>query len=209
MSTATLPEIGLDYKVADMKLADWGRKEITIAEKEMPGLMSIRQKYAKTKPLAGVRVTGSLHMTIQTAVLIETLVDLGAQRALGKLQHFLDAGSRRRRHCRSRRSGFCVEGRDARRILVVHGSGAHASGWPGPAAHCRRRRRRHAFHPQGLSSSKTAADWVNTPSGNREEQVIKDLLKKDSRRKQDPLARRGEGLARRFRRNHHRRSSPV
>src|SRR6202046_4110721 len=78
MSTATLPEIATDYKVADMKLAEWGRKEITIAEKEMPGLMSIRQKYAKTKPLAGVRVTGSLHMTIQTAVLIETLVDLGA-----------------------------------------------------------------------------------------------------------------------------------
>src|ERR1700748_3173202 len=76
MSTATLT--ATDYKVADMKLADWGRKEITIAEKEMPGLMSIRQKYAKTKPLAGVRVTGSLHMTIQTAVLIETLVDLGA-----------------------------------------------------------------------------------------------------------------------------------
>src|ERR1700748_3924737 len=78
MSTATLPSVGTDYKVADMKLADWGRKEITIAEKEMPGLMSIREKYAKTKPLAGVRVTGSLHMTIQTAVLIETLVDLGA-----------------------------------------------------------------------------------------------------------------------------------
>src|ERR1700689_1968027 len=78
MSTAAMPEIGLDYKVADMKLADWGRKEITIAEKEMPGLMSIRKKYAATKPLAGVRVTGSLHMTIQTAVLIETLVDLGA-----------------------------------------------------------------------------------------------------------------------------------
>src|SRR6202789_1225853 len=78
MSTATMPEIATDYKVADMKLAEWGRKEITIAEKEMPGLMSIRQKYAKTKPLAGVRVTGSLHMTIQTAVLIETLVDVGA-----------------------------------------------------------------------------------------------------------------------------------
>src|ERR1700694_3694493 len=61
-----------------MKLADWGRKEIMIAEHEMPGLMSIRKKYAATKPLAGVRVTGSLHMTIQTAVLIETLVDLGA-----------------------------------------------------------------------------------------------------------------------------------
>ena len=78
MSTATLPKTGTDYKVADMKLAEWGRKEITVAEQEMPGLMSIRRKYAKTKPLAGVRVTGSLHMTIQTAVLIETLVDLGA-----------------------------------------------------------------------------------------------------------------------------------
>src|SRR5450432_1499026 len=78
MSTATLPKLTTDYKVADMKLAEWGRKEITVAEKEMPGLMAIRQKHAKTKPLAGVRVTGSLHMTIQTAVLIETLVDLGA-----------------------------------------------------------------------------------------------------------------------------------
>ena len=67
-----------DYKVADISLAEWGRKEISIAEKEMPGLMSIREKYAKEKPLKGVRITGSLHMTIQTAVLIETLVDLGA-----------------------------------------------------------------------------------------------------------------------------------
>src|ERR687897_755602 len=67
-----------DYKVRDMSLAEWGRKEITIAEKEMPGLMSVRQKYAASKPLQGVRITGSLHMTIQTAVLIETLVDLGA-----------------------------------------------------------------------------------------------------------------------------------
>jgi adenosylhomocysteinase len=67
-----------DYKVRDITLADWGRKEISIAEKEMPGLMAIRAKYATGKPLAGVRVTGSLHMTIQTAVLIETLVELGA-----------------------------------------------------------------------------------------------------------------------------------
>ena len=62
-----------------MGLADWGRKEIVIAEQEMPGLMAIRNKYAAEKPLAGVRVTGSLHMTIQTAVLIETLVSLGAE----------------------------------------------------------------------------------------------------------------------------------
>jgi adenosylhomocysteinase len=68
-----------DYKVADMSLADWGRKEIQIAETEMPGLMALREKYGKDKPLAGARITGSLHMTIQTAVLIETLVELGAQ----------------------------------------------------------------------------------------------------------------------------------
>ncbi len=68
-----------DYKVADMSLADWGRKEIEIAQKEMPGLMAIRSKYGPDKPLAGQRVMGSLHMTIQTAVLIETLVELGAE----------------------------------------------------------------------------------------------------------------------------------
>jgi len=67
-----------DYKIADIKLAEWGRKEIEIAEKEMPGLMAIREKYSKEKPLEGVRITGSLHMTIQTAVLIETLKSLGA-----------------------------------------------------------------------------------------------------------------------------------
>ncbi len=67
-----------DYIVRDFTLAEWGRKEIAVAEHEMPGLMSVRKKYAKTKPLKGVRITGSLHMTIQTAVLIETLVALGA-----------------------------------------------------------------------------------------------------------------------------------
>src|SRR6202020_614455 len=80
MSPATIDRTAAApaYKVADLSLADWGRKEISIAEHEMPGLMSIRRKYAKDKPLAGVRITGSLHMTIQTAVLIETLVELGA-----------------------------------------------------------------------------------------------------------------------------------
>ena len=78
MATSTLEITNLGYKVADMALAGWGRKEITIAEQEMPGLVSIRNKYSAAKPLAGVRITGSLHMTIQTAVLIETLVSLGA-----------------------------------------------------------------------------------------------------------------------------------
>ena len=75
----TLVDNELKYKVKDITLADWGRKEIEIAEKEMPGLMSIRRKYAAEKPLKGARITGSLHMTIQTAVLIETLRELGAE----------------------------------------------------------------------------------------------------------------------------------
>src|SRR5580765_8160656 len=78
MKTTTAPPQKTDYKIRDITLADFGKKEISIAEKEMPGLMAIREKYAPSKPLAGVRVTGSLHMTIQTAVLIETLVALGA-----------------------------------------------------------------------------------------------------------------------------------
>ena len=79
MAPTTLEVAQAEYKVADLSLAEWGRKEIAIAEHEMPGLMAIRNKYAAAKPLAGVRITGSLHMTIQTAVLIETLVSLGAE----------------------------------------------------------------------------------------------------------------------------------
>src|SRR3954468_10684986 len=69
----------LEYKVADINLADWGRKEIMLAEQEMPGLMAVREEYAKQQPLKGLKIVGSLHMTIQTAVLIETLTALGAQ----------------------------------------------------------------------------------------------------------------------------------
>ena len=72
-------ETKLPYKVADMSLADWGRKEIELAENEMPGLMALRRKYGPGKPLAGAHIAGCLHMTIQTAVLIETLVELGAE----------------------------------------------------------------------------------------------------------------------------------
>jgi adenosylhomocysteinase len=73
--TATTP----DYKVADLSLADFGRKEISLAEHEMPGLMAMREEYGPEQPLTGARITGSLHMTVQTAVLIETLVALGAE----------------------------------------------------------------------------------------------------------------------------------
>src|SRR2546430_7184788 len=67
-----------NYSVKDISLADWGRKEISVAEQEMPGLMAVREKYGASKPLNGVRVSGSLHMTIETAVLIETLIEIGA-----------------------------------------------------------------------------------------------------------------------------------
>jgi adenosylhomocysteinase len=79
MSTQTAEQIAIDYKVADIGLAGWGRKEIAIAETEMPGLMALREKYGSEKPLKGARIAGSLHMTIQTAVLIETLIALGAE----------------------------------------------------------------------------------------------------------------------------------
>src|SRR5450432_3640087 len=77
-ATATIPTTESHFKVADLSLAEFGRKEITLAEHEMPGLMAIRREYADAQPLKGARITGSLHMTIQTAVLIETLTALGA-----------------------------------------------------------------------------------------------------------------------------------
>src|ERR671911_434023 len=79
MSAVAKPASSGDFHVADLSLAEWGRKEILIAETEMPGLMAIREEFSKSQPLKGARITGSLHMTIQTAVLIETLQALGAQ----------------------------------------------------------------------------------------------------------------------------------
>src|SRR5450631_2548342 len=80
MSTKTMSvDLKLPYKVKDMSLAEWGRKEIRLAEAEMPGLMAIREEYGPSQPLKGARIAGCLHMTIQTAVLIETLVALGAE----------------------------------------------------------------------------------------------------------------------------------
>ena len=79
MNTTASGTNALPYKVADMSLAEWGRKEIEMAEQEMPGLMSLRTKYGATAPLKGARIAGCLHMTIQTAVLIETLQALGAK----------------------------------------------------------------------------------------------------------------------------------
>ncbi len=122
-----------DFKVADLSLAEFGRKEITLAEHEMPGLMAIRAEYAAQQPLQGARITGSLHMTIQTAVLIETLTALGARGALVQLQHLLHPGPRRRgdrRRARGNagepagRPGVRLEGGESGGVLVVHRTGA-------------------------------------------------------------------------------------
>jgi adenosylhomocysteinase len=174
MSSAALTT---EYKVADMAQADWGRKEISIAEHEMPGLMSIRKKYAATKPLQGVRVTGSLHMTIQTAVLIETLVDLGAD---------------------VRWASCNIFSTQDHAAAAIAAAGVPVFAWKGETLEeywwCTYRA---LSHPKGLGPQlvvddggdvtllihkgvelEGGSDWVNTPSGNHEEQVIKDLLKK-------------------------------
>ncbi len=119
----------LPYKVADISLADFGNKEMKLAENEMPGLMSVREKYGPSKPLKGLKIMGSLHMTIQTAMLIETLKILGADLTLGHLQYFFNPGPCR---CRHRQkwfgSRFCLERRVPGRFLVVHGTGPALAG---------------------------------------------------------------------------------
>jgi adenosylhomocysteinase len=177
MSTATLPEIGLDYKVADMKLAEWGRKEITIAEKEMPGLMSIRQKYAKTKPLAGVRVTGSLHMTIQTAVLIETLVDLGASVRWASCNIFSTQDHAAAAVAAAGVPVFAWKGETLEEYWWCTNMALSHPGGLGPELIVDDGGDATLFIHKGYQLE-NGSDWVNTPSGNREEQVIKDLLKK-------------------------------
>src|SRR5881398_2604196 len=175
MQTETQTERTKDYKIADISLADFGRKEIGIAEKEMPGLMAIREKYASSKPLAGVRVTGSLHMTVQTAVLIETLGDLGA--------------SVRWASCNI----FSTQDHAAGAIAKT---GIAVFAWKGESLEdywwCTYRA---LSHPDGKGPQlivddggdatllihkgyelEEGSDWAKTKSANKEEQVIKDLL---------------------------------
>ena len=110
MNAVTDIEKFSDFRVADLELAGWGRKEIAIAETEMPGLMAIREEFAPEQPLRGARIAGSLHMTIQTAVLIETLQGARRRGALGVLQHLFDAGPRRRGDRRRGHAGVRAQG---------------------------------------------------------------------------------------------------
>ena len=148
-------DLTMPYKVADMSLAGWGRKEIEIAEHEMPGLMAVRRKYGPQKPLKGVRVMGSLHMTIQTAVLIETLVELGADVRWCSCNIFSTQDHAAAAIAETGVPVFCMEGRDAARILVVYGHGAVVSGRQRPAADRGRRRRCDASDSQRASKPRT------------------------------------------------------
>src|SRR6187549_3709194 len=165
-----------DYKVADMSLAEWGRKEITIAEKEMPGLMSVRQKYAATKPLQGVRVTGSLHMTIQTAVLIETLVDLGANVRWASCNIFSTQDHAAAAIAKAGVPVFAWKGETLeeywwctwRAIVNPEGKGPQLVVDDGGDVTL--------FIHKGYELEE-GSDWIDTESSNHEEQVIKDALK--------------------------------
>jgi adenosylhomocysteinase len=175
MKTVTSAPPVTDYKVRDINLADWGRKEISIAEKEMPGLMAIREKYAPEKPLQGVRVTGSLHMTIQTAVLIETLVALGATVRWASCNIFSTQDHAAAAIAKAGVPVFAWKGENLeeywwctyRAISHTNGKGPQLIVDDGGDATL-------LIH-KGYELEE-GSDWAKSPSANREEQVIKDLL---------------------------------
>jgi adenosylhomocysteinase len=177
LSTATLPKVGTDYKVADMKLAEWGRKEIMVSEQEMPGLMSIRRKYAKTKPLAGIRITGSLHMTIQTAVLIETLVDLGASVRWASCNIFSTQDHAAAAIAAAGVPVFAWKGESLEDYWWCTDQALSHPGGLGPELIVDDGGDATLFIHKGYELE-NGSDWVNSASSNKEEQVIKDLLKK-------------------------------
>jgi adenosylhomocysteinase len=165
-----------DYKVADISLAEWGRKEINIAEKEMPGLMAIREKYAKEKPLQGVRITGSLHMTIQTAVLIETLVDLGADVRWASCNIFSTQDQAAAAIAAAGIPVFAWKGETLEEYWWCTNKAISFPGGKGPQMVVDDGGDVTLFIHKGYELE-DGDGWVNTPSGNHEEQVIKDLLK--------------------------------
>lgn len=167
----------LPYKVADISLADFGRKELDIAEHEMPGLMAIRKKYAPKKPLAGVRVSGSLHMTIQTAVLIETLKELGADVRWASCNIFSTQDHAAAAIAKGGTPVFAWKGESLeeywdctyRALTWDDGKGPQLIVDDGGDATL-------LIH-KGYELE-NGSDWVNSESSSHEEEVIKDLLKK-------------------------------
>src|SRR4029077_5180289 len=175
MKTSTIERTETDHKVADISLADFGRKEISIAEKEMPGLMAIREKYAPQKPLAGVRITGSLHMTIQTAVLIETLVDLGANVRWASCNIFSTQDHAAAAIAQAGVSVFAWKGESLEDYWwCTYQALSHPDG-KGPQLVVDDGGDATLLIHKGYELEE-GSDWAKTKSTNREEQVIKDLL---------------------------------
>jgi adenosylhomocysteinase len=165
-----------DYKVADISLADFGRKEITIAEKEMPGLMAIRNKYSEAKPLAGVRITGSLHMTIQTAVLIETLRDLGASVRWASCNIFSTQDHAAAAIAKAGVPVFAWKGESLEEYWWCTSQAISHPNGQGPQLVVDDGGDVTLLLHKGYELEE-GSDWVNTPSSSHEEKVIKDLLK--------------------------------
>ncbi|HQW81858.1 MAG TPA: adenosylhomocysteinase [Pseudomonadota bacterium] len=166
-----------DFKVRDMSQADWGRKEIDIAEHEMPGLMSIRKKYAASKPLKGVRVTGSLHMTIQTAVLIETLVDLGASVRWASCNIFSTQDHAAAAIAAAKVPVFAWKGETLEEYWDCTMDAVTHPGQTGPELVVDDGGDVTLLIHKGYELEQ-GSDWVNSASGSHEEQIIKNLLKR-------------------------------
>ncbi|WP_263358677.1 adenosylhomocysteinase [Acidicapsa ligni] len=177
MATSTLEIAGTDYKVADMSLADWGRKELNIAEHEMPGLMSIRNKYSAQKPLAGVRITGSLHMTIQTAVLIETLTSLGADVRWASCNIFSTQDHAAAAIAATGVPVFAWKGESLEEYWWCTYQALNHKGGKGPELVVDDGGDVTLLIHKGYELE-NGDKWVDGPSSSHEEQVIKDLLKK-------------------------------
>ena len=166
-----------DYKVADLSLADWGRKELDIAEHEMPGLMSIRKKYAAAKPLKGVRVTGSLHMTIQTAVLIETLKDIGADVRWASCNIFSTQDHAAAAIAVTGTPVFAWKGETLEEYWDCTLDAVTFPGGKGPELVVDDGGDVTLLLHKGYEMEQ-GSDWVNGASDSHEEQVIKNLLKR-------------------------------
>ncbi len=166
-----------DYKVADLSLADWGRKEIEIAEHEMPGLMSIRRKHARAQPLKGVRITGSLHMTIQTAVLIETLKDLGASVRWASCNIFSTQDHAAAAIAKSGVPVFAWKGESLEEYWDCTLDAITHPGHKGPELVVDDGGDVTLFIHKGFELE-NGSNWVNEPAASHEEQVIKNLLKR-------------------------------
>jgi len=173
----TLEIAAADFKVADMSLADWGRKEIAIAEHEMPGLMAIRNKYAAAKPLAGVRVTGSLHMTIQTAVLIETLTSLGAEVRWASCNIFSTQDHAAAAIAATGVPVFAWKGESLEEYWECTYQALNHKGGKGPQLVVDDGGDVTLLIHKGYELE-NGDKWVDSASESHEEQVIKDLLKK-------------------------------